>query len=353
MMHKLYEKKLQARLTVAMILMVALIVAVALSTMLTLQYTLIITGVIPNELLQTQPVEFIVMFALTSAIMGLALIPVLDIVVLRPIRRLITGMKKLEEGDFSTRIHFRRSSGLRDLATSFNNLATELENTEILRSDFVNEFSHEIKTPIVSISGLVTLLKNDDLPPEKRKQYLDIIEEEVNRLTDMTTNILNNSKYEKQGILTDKTTYNLSEQIRGCMLLLEKKWDKKNLEPNLELEEYNIYANEDMLKQVWINLIDNAIKFSEEGKELRISVSKIDNDLKIDISNYGIPIPDENTEKIFIKFYQQDKKDSREGNGIGLSIVKHVVTLHQGTVKAKSLDGITTFTVILPSGISE
>ena len=140
----------------------------------------------------------------------------------------------------------------------------------------------------------------------------------------------------------------MSEQIRNCFLLLERKWDKKSLIPSLEFEEYNILANEDMLKKVWLNLLDNAIKFSEPEREISVTIEKKQKELTVSVENYGPSIPEEELEAIFNKFYQCDKSRSTEGNGIGLSIVKHIVTLHSGTVSAKSKDGKTTFTVVLP-----
>ena len=227
-------------------------------------------------------------------------------------------------------------------------VAKELEKTEILRTDFINDFSHELKTPIVSISGLISLMKSENLSDDKRRQYLTIMEEEANRLTQMTSNALYLSKVETQGILTNKREFNVSEQIRDSFLLLERKWSKKELIPNLELDEFMVLANEDMLKHVWVNLIDNAIKFSEEKKELKITAEKMYGQLFVSIQNYGPEIPKSDYEAIFNKFYQCDKSRSTEGNGIGLSIVKHIVTLHDGEVMVSSGNGKTIFTVALP-----
>ena len=164
----------------------------------------------------------------------------------------------------------------------------------------------------------------------------------------MTSSALYLSKLETQGILTNKKSFNVSEQIRNSVLLLERKWSKKNVEPNLEFGEYTIYANEDMLKQVWINLRDNAIKFSDENKELIISAEKAADKLIVKIENYGPEIPEGERDSIFNKFYQCDKSRSTEGNGIGLSIVKHIVTLHSGEITVSCQNGKTAFTVTLP-----
>ena len=258
------------------------------------------------------------------------------------------GLVKLSEGDFSSRIELGKYYGMKNLTNNFNALAKELENNEILRTDFVSDFSHELKTPIVSISGLIGLMKNENLSYEKRRHYLTVMEEEANRLTQMTSNALYLSKIETQGILTNRNTYNVSEQIRSSVLLLERKWSKKDIEFSLEFDEYTIFANEDMLKQVWVNLIDNAIKFSNQNGLITITINKCEKELEITVQNNGPAIEESDYELIFNKFYQCDKSRATEGNGIGLSIVKHIITLHSGRIGVACKDGKTTFTVTLP-----
>ena len=169
----------------------------------------------------------IAVFILAGVLIGTIITAGISRLVLRPSWELLTGVRRLSQGDFSVRIDLGGAYEMKELASNFNNLAQELENTEILRSDFINNFSHEFKTPIVSVKGLVELLKKSSLSEEKRLAYLHIIEEELDRVSDMATNILNLSKIENQTILTDVTKFNLSEQIRTCILLLEKKCYKK------------------------------------------------------------------------------------------------------------------------------
>lgn len=153
-------------------------------------------------------------------------------------------------------------------------MAEELENTQMLRSDFINNFSHEFKTPIVSIAGFAKLLRRGNLTDAQKEEYLAIIEEESLRLAAMATNVMNLTKVENQTILTDLTTFNLSEQIRACVLLLEEKWSRKELDLDLEFPEYTIRANEELLKQVWINLLDNAIKYSPNYGEIGVRIPR-------------------------------------------------------------------------------
>lgn len=290
---------------------------------------------------------WVLAFIATSAIIGLVLAFLFGQMLFKPYDKVISSMTKLSDGDFSTRIELNKYEETKSLAESFNKLAAELEKTEILRSTFINDFSHEIKTPIVSIKGLIGLLKNENLTPETRMKYLEIMEEEATRLSEMTSNTLYLSKLESQEVLTDKKFFNLSEQIRTSVLLLEKKWAEKNLSLSLDFEEYTVFGNEDMLRQVWLNLIDNAIKFSDFGKELKIEIAKEGASLSVSITNSGIPIPESDYEAIFTKFYQCDNSRATEGNGIGLSIVAHIVKLHNGEIKAKSENGLTVFTVKL------
>lgn len=271
---------------------------------------------------------------------------------LRPFNRLINNINRLAAGDFTARMHYGKVIGdnpvFQELSESFNAMAEELENTQMLRSDFINNFSHEFKTPIVSIAGFAKLLRRGNLTDEQKEEYLAIIEEESLRLAAMATNVMNLTKVENQTILTDLTTFNLSEQIRACVLLLEEKWSRKELDLDLEFPEYTICANEELLKQVWINLLDNAIKFSDPNGTVSVDISDGSECLSISVSNHGKDIPKDRIAHIFNKFYQADESHSSEGNGIGLAVVKKVCELHGGAVSAKSESGTTTFTVVLP-----
>ena len=274
---------------------------------------------------------------------------------LKPIRNLIDSMDRLASGDFKTRINvgniMRRYPAFVGIAASFNKMAQQLESTEMLRGDFINNISHEFKTPIVSIAGFAKLLRRGNLTEQQKQEYLAIIEEESMRLSYMATNVLNLTKVENQTILTDITEYNLSEQIRSCVLLLEREWTHKELELQLNFEEHIIRADEELMKQVWINLLDNAIKFAPEGHMVQIHIMETPTSLKVTIMNTGSEIPQEKQEKIFNKFYQADESHSTQGNGVGLAIVKRIAELHGGEVSARSKNDVTMFTVKLPKDL--
>lgn len=258
---------------------------------------------------------------------------------------LIDGMDKLSKGDFSYRI---KRHNLTRLDVSFNKMAEELENTEVLRTDFINDFSHEFKTPIVSLMGFAKLLKYSKTSEEKRSEYIDIIVEESERLSQMAENILEMTRIDNQKILTDVTEYNLSEQIRKCILELEKKWTAKNIDMNPDFAEFNIKANKNLMKQVWINLIDNAIKFSDKNEEIKISILSKAEGIYVKISDIGVLIKEEDISRIFGKFYQADKSHSQKGTGTGLAVCKKIVELHNGSIKVESSEVRTVFTVFIP-----
>ena len=297
--------------------------------------------------------SFLLILALISILAGTVLAGTVGRFPLRPVNGIINAMNRLAAGDFKTRLTFSGPMGnypiAKELTESFNKMAAELESTEMLRSDFINNFSHEFKTPIVSIAGFAKLLKKGCLTPEEQTEYLNIIEDESLRLSAMATNVLNLTKVENQSILTDLAEYNLSEQLRTCVLMLEKKWNRKNLDLILNFDEYFITANEELMKQVWINLIDNAIKFTPDSGCVEITVSEEPENIIVSVMNSGSEIPAESMSRIFQKFYQADESHATEGNGIGLAIVQKVVELHGGEVSVESKKGRTAFSVTLPA----
>ena len=271
---------------------------------------------------------------------------------LKPVNLLVTQMNRLAYGDYKARLDLNKYAKsnpvFTEMSDSFNTMAQELEGTEMLRSDFINNFSHEFKTPIVSIAGFAKLLRRGNLSPEQREEYLEIIEKESLRLADMANNVLNLTKVENQAILTDVTSYNLSEQLRSSVLLLEDKWTRKGLALELDVGEIMITANRELLAQVWVNLLDNGIKFAPAGATLSIHAEEIEDGVRVRIHNTGSFIPPEEQERIWRKFYQVDRSHSGAGNGVGLAVVQRITELHGGDAYAESDESGTTFTVELP-----
>lgn len=269
-----------------------------------------------------------------------------------PIERILYCMKQLGMGNYKVRLEhkgpLKNVSTIENFTNSFNKMASELEHTDTLNNDFINNFSHEFKTPIVSIAGFAKLLKKGNLPQEQQTEYLTIIEEESVRLSNLAVGVMNMMKIENLEILNNLCRFNISEQIRNCILLLETKWSRKNLNIEPDFDEYYIWASEELLKHVWINLLDNAIKFSPKEESIIINIGQNEKNLIVTITNTGIEIPKEVQPHIFNKFYQSDESHSQEGYGIGLAIVKKVTELHHGKVSVVSDNNKTSFTITLP-----
>jgi len=330
---------------VFMVLIIASAFALACVTIL-VKYGVIDASV--DDLAISDAVWFIV---LISIVIGTAFTMLIGKIPLKPINMIIDRINGLAAGDYKTEISFSppisNHPAFKELSESLNKLSSELQNTEMLSEDFINNFSHEFKTPIVSIAGMAKLLKKGNLSDEQKEQYLDAIEEESMRLSYMATNVLNMTRVENQSILTNLSEYNLSEQIRSCILLLEERWAGKSIELQLEFDEYIIEANEELMKQTFINLLDNAIKFSPKYGTVAVSIKETDGKYRVTVSNTGNEIAPENMERIWNKFYQCDESHATEGNGVGLAIVKKIVELHGGEISVECKNGITSFTVVI------
>ena len=303
------------------------------------------------KLSRQEPMLPIFMLLIISVVVGTVVSFMISRFPLKPLRRVIDATNRLASGDFSVRLQLPNASSLTELATSFNRMAEELGSIEMLRADFVDDFSHEFKTPIVSIKGFAEELKHDDLTPEQRNEYLDIIIHESSRLSQLATNVLNLSRVEKQTILGNLARFDLTEQVRRCVLLFENKWEQRRLNLNVELDEVSITGDEELLSQVWLNLIDNAVKFTPEGGCVDIRLQKGNSGVLFLIQDDGYGISEEMQRHIFDKFYQGDDSHTIPGNGLGLSIARRIVTLHGGEIRCKSEEGAgTEFTVSLPIG---
>ena len=269
------------------------------------------------------------------------------------VSRISEGLREIARGNFKARVPEKDKkeavTELGDLERTFNQMASDLDGIEMFRNDFINDFSHEFKTPIVSIRGFARRLQSENLSDEERREYIDIIVTESERLSTMAQNVLLLTKLENQTIVSEKTEFYLDEQIRRCILLLEKNWTEKNIELDLDLDEVKYVFNEEMLSHVWINLISNAIKFTPDGGRVECRLKKNDDGVAFSIKDSGEGMSEEVKRRIFEKFYQGDSSHSTAGNGIGLNIVKRVVDLARGSVDVESEVGNgSMFTVTLP-----
>ena len=228
-------------------------------------------------------------------------------------------------------------------------MVKELGKVEVIQKDFINNVSHEIKTPISSIQGFAKLLEDENLPEAERKEYAEIIIEESNRLLNLSTNILRLSKIQNQGKIVRKDHINITEQLRKAIAVLENKWNEKSLTFNISAKDVYYDGDEELTFQVWMNLIDNAIKFSKQNGKITIDVKEENDEVVVKIKDNGMGMSKEEQERIFTRFYQIDKSHSQEGSGLGLSIVKSIIDLSGGKIEVESKENSgTTFTIKLP-----
>lgn len=269
--------------------------------------------------------------------------------VMDPLEKMIKATKEVAEGNFDVRLETQRKDEIEDLAINFNYMVKQLGETEILQKDFIDNVSHEIKTPINSIQGFTKLLDDDNLSKEERKDYIGVITEESDRLLNLSTNILKLSKLQHQDKITKIEQIDISEQIIKTVSLLEPKWDEKNLDFSVDLKSVYFDGDEDLLFQVWTNLIDNAIKFSNQNGKISIKLEERNKRIIVKIKDNGIGMDKEELEKVYTRFYQVDRSHSGEGSGLGLSIVKRIIELSNGNMEIESTKNVgTTITVELP-----
>jgi len=267
----------------------------------------------------------------------------------RQIKSLAELTKEVANGNFNVRMCNAKTKEVDLIANCFNEMVIELTNIETLRTDFVSNISHEFKTPISSIRGFARRLKKESLSAEQRNEYLDIIISESERLTRLSNNVLLLSRLESTEKVADEAEYFLDEQIRRTILLFEPQLQKKHLNIVVELETIKITTNEEMLNHVWINLLENAVKFSPDNGEITIRLEMQNENATVTIFDDGIGMDAETQKRIFDKFYQGDNSRTTEGNGLGLSLAKRILDLGNGEISVESERGKgTCFTVSLP-----
>ncbi|HEY8529408.1 MAG TPA: HAMP domain-containing sensor histidine kinase [Paenibacillaceae bacterium] len=268
---------------------------------------------------------------------------------------LIDAMRRLSRGDFNVKLHLKaEEDGQFDrLVQSFNEMASGLKALEDMRQEFISNVSHEIQSPLASISGFARALRSDRLSAEERNRYLDIIETESRRLSRLSDHLLKLAALESEHPPFRPERYRLDRQLREAVLACEPQWLGKSIDMEVELEEAEIVADPELMGQVWGNLLHNAVKFTPEGGMIGVRLRIADGAAEVSISDTGIGIGEEDLSRIFERFYKEDKARSRAGggSGLGLSIVKKIIDLHRGSIEVRSKPGEgTVFTVRLPLG---
>ncbi len=277
-----------------------------------------------------------------------------------PLHKLAEATDKVANGDFSVyvpAIHTQDKWDYLDvMLMDFNKMVEELGSIETLKTDFVSNVSHEMKTPIAIIKNYAELLNGEHITETQRKEYAESIEGAARRLSDLISNILKLNKLENQRITPELETYNLSRQLCECILQFEDAWEEKGIELETEIEDVAmVKADESLLELVWNNLLSNAVKFTEPGGSIAIRQTSDERFINISVSDTGCGMERNSMKHIFDKFYQGDTSHSKEGNGLGLALVKRVLDLLDGDIQVFSECGKgSTFLVRLPAaGVSE
>jgi two-component system, OmpR family, phosphate regulon sensor histidine kinase PhoR len=266
------------------------------------------------------------------------------------LKRTLETLEKISQGNFEVFLQQDEHGHYKILTDSINKMAKDLGTMEQLRQDFISNISHEFQSPLTSISGYAALLRKDGVTL-KQLEYVTIIEEESKRLSKLSENLLRLSVLEVEGISMKKNQFWLDRQVENVVLLLEPQWKAKNIIPETTLPKIAVSGNEDLLKQVWINLLVNAIKFTPENGEINVSLKQDGEKVVCMISDNGVGIEPSDQMHIFQRFYKVDKSRHRSlgGNGLGLALVKKIVNMHKGNVTVESTLGKgTTFKVTLP-----
>lgn len=272
-----------------------------------------------------------------SLALGFVIILIFGRIFTKVIRDLKSATQKVAAGDFTQRLPVRKySDELASLVDSFNTMTEQLQSVEMLRSGFVSDVSHQFKTPLTAIEGFAKLLEHTD-DDAVRKECADVISSESRRLSELTDNILMLNRLDKGTFSLKTEPIHVDEQIRLALALNEAKWVAKNITMLVVLDEFIMDGNDTLLAQVWMNLIDNAIKFSPENGCISVALKKLGSKhCSVSIHNAGQPISKETLSHIFEKFFRADVSRTTDGNGLGLSIVQKVLQLHSGTIKVES-----------------
>lgn len=271
-------------------------------------------------------------------------------------KAMIDAMKQIAKGNFNVNLKVS-AKGVRgpnpygELVDTINHMASELQQLEQMRQEFISNVSHELQSPLTSISGFAKVLHQENLSPNERLHYLDIIETESMRLSKLSENLLKLTALESEHPTFDPVTYRLDRQLRNIVLACEPHWIEKDIAMEVLLDEVTVHADEDLMSQVWVNVIHNGVKFTPHAGRMGISLVRIGDSAVVRIRDSGIGMAKEDMSRIFERFYKADPSRNRAagGSGLGLSIVKKIVEIHHGVIDVESKLGEgTTFTVQFP-----
>lgn len=267
----------------------------------------------------------------------------------KPIKELTIHTRQLAKGRFTESKQAYRDDEIGELAKSFNQMAREINQLVKMRQDFVSNVTHEFQTPLTSITGISKALQHKKMNDKQQKHYLGVLERESIRLSKLSKNILRLSHLQYEKYALNLSCFSIDEQIRNVLISQEPQWSSKDLKINLELESAMIEADEEILLQVWVNIISNAIKFSSQAGCINVKCIHDKDKVVVTITDQGIGMSQDQQRQLFIPFYKGDDSRTKEGNGLGLSIVKQIIDHHNGTIVVNSkTNGGSSFIISLP-----
>ena len=310
-------------------------------------------NLVKDTILSGQNISSFFLMIAFGVVIGIILSFVIGLLLINPIKKLQSAMNEVAEGDLTITIEEKSLfDEIENINHSFNIMMKELRSNQMVQKDFISNVAHEFKTPLSTIDGYITLLQDESLSVEERNEYARIILETTASMSELVGNILLLSKTSNQGIVVDKNNFSLDEQIRKVVVLLEPKWSAKNIDFDVDLEEISVLSNENLMFNVWRNLIENAVKFTKEQTKITISLKTESNKIVFKVMDQGDGIDEDDKKYIFNKFYQADTSHKQEGNGLGLALVKDILTLFGGDITVENLlpNGCC-FTAYLPNTI--
>jgi len=296
-------------------------------------------------------IKWIWNFLIFALVTGSLLILVAAMFLVRPIKKLTKATRQVAGGDFNVKLNIKQKGELGTLAQSFEEMMHDLQQLERMRREFVSNVSHEVQSPLTSISGYALALKQAGITDDQRSRYLDIIIAEADRMSKMSDSLLKLSLLESQSQQLQLATFSLDEQIRRVIVAIQPQWSARSIRFELNLKAVRIMADHDQLNQVWTNILGNSIKFSADGGMISVNMKQDIKNVTVQITDTGIGISPEDQKRIFERFFKADRSHSRKygGSGMGLAIVKQIVSLHQGDIRVESEPGRgTTVIVTLP-----
>ena len=343
-------RKVRSRLTILLLILVAISSSVSvLLAVLTMNGHIFSRGTM-RYVLFGFAIKDILLLLLVAAVVLIVLLAV-SRTTTNPILELNRAIRQVADGNYDVQVNIRdRIEEFGELQRNFNIMVEQLKKNEYLRKDFISNVSHELKTPLSIMEGYADLLEEDDLPAQERQAYARMISGEARRLTALTTNMLRLSAIENAEIHPKKDVFQLDEQLRQTVLKLEPKWTAKHLDLTLELEPVRLAGDEDLLNQVWLNLLDNAVKFTGDGGSIHVGLRLRGGTAVVSVADSGIGMDPETMARMFEQFYRGNTKMRYEGSGLGLPLARRIVQLHNGSISARSApDAGTEFTVTLPA----